>query len=123
MNLIVPLVLDLKNQHFARNNGAPGEARTPDPLLRSRLSTFIKTCRSERKAGENQRSFFWNVEEPSVRFRSAVADSVLPEDHPDHVRRAAAGRCANCACAKPSVVSRYPESRAAVYNPDRQAGK
>ncbi len=35
-------------------SGAPGETRTPDPLLRSRLSTFIKTCRSERKAGENQ---------------------------------------------------------------------
>src|SRR5713226_7223633 len=34
--------------------GAPGETRTPDPLLRSRLSTFIKTCRSERKAEENQ---------------------------------------------------------------------
>ncbi len=34
--------------------GAPGEIRTPDPLLRSRLSTFIKTCRSERKAEENQ---------------------------------------------------------------------
>jgi hypothetical protein len=31
-------------------SGAPGEIRTPDPLLRSRLSTFIKTCRSERKA-------------------------------------------------------------------------
>src|SRR6266481_7176804 len=37
-----------------KENGAPGEIRTPDPLLRSRLSTFIKTCRSERKAGENQ---------------------------------------------------------------------
>ncbi len=37
-----------------KGNGAPGETRTPDPLLRSRLSTFIKTCRSERKAGENQ---------------------------------------------------------------------
>src|SRR5229473_7019827 len=37
-----------------RLSGAPGEIRTPDPLLRSRLSTFIKTCRSERKAGENQ---------------------------------------------------------------------
>src|SRR6266705_5512830 len=35
-------------------SGAPGEIRTPDPLLRSRLSTFIKTCRSERKAEENQ---------------------------------------------------------------------
>ncbi len=35
-------------------SGAPGEIRTSDPLLRSRLSTFIKTCRSERKAGENQ---------------------------------------------------------------------
>ena len=34
--------------------GAPGVTRTRDPLLRSRLSTFIKTCRSERKAEENQ---------------------------------------------------------------------
>jgi hypothetical protein len=42
------------NRSFTKKNGAPGEARTPDPLLRSRLSTFIKTCRSEREAGENQ---------------------------------------------------------------------
>src|SRR5215469_14687289 len=35
-------------------NGAPGETRTPDPLLRSRLHTFIRTCRSWREAGENQ---------------------------------------------------------------------
>jgi len=34
--------------------GAPGEARTPDPLLRSRLSTFIKTLPEWRKAEENQ---------------------------------------------------------------------
>src|SRR6267142_1399108 len=37
-----------------KGSGAPGQTRTGDPLLRSRLSTFIKTCRSERKAGENQ---------------------------------------------------------------------
>jgi hypothetical protein len=35
-------------------SGAPGEIRTPDPLLRSRLCTFIKTCRSERKAEKSQ---------------------------------------------------------------------
>jgi hypothetical protein len=35
-------------------SGAPGEIRTPDPLLRSQLSTLIRTCRSERKARENQ---------------------------------------------------------------------
>jgi hypothetical protein len=34
--------------------GAPGETRTPDHLLRRRLTTSIKTCRSERKAGESQ---------------------------------------------------------------------
>jgi hypothetical protein len=35
-------------------NGAPGQIRTGDPLLRSRSSIFIKTCRSERKAAGNQ---------------------------------------------------------------------
>src|SRR5712691_1037054 len=38
------------HQARKKESGAPGETRTPDPLLRSRLSTFIKTCRSERKA-------------------------------------------------------------------------
>jgi len=33
-------------------HGAPGVIQTRDPLLRSRLSTFIKTCRSERRAGQ-----------------------------------------------------------------------
>ena len=33
---------------------APGGVRTPDPLLRSRVTTLIKTCRSERKAEHNQ---------------------------------------------------------------------
>ena len=37
-----------------KGSGAPGETRTPGPLLRSRLYTFIRTCRSWRKAGENQ---------------------------------------------------------------------
>jgi hypothetical protein len=37
-----------------KRSGAPGGIRTHNILLRSRLSTFIKTCRSERKAGENQ---------------------------------------------------------------------
>jgi hypothetical protein len=31
-----------------------GLARTPDRLLRSRVTTLIKTCRSERKAEDNQ---------------------------------------------------------------------
>ncbi len=34
--------------------GAPGPIRTGDPLLRSRVTTLIKTCRSERKAEHNQ---------------------------------------------------------------------
>lgn len=37
-----------------RKNGAPGQTRTGDPLLRSRMTTLIRTCRSERKARENQ---------------------------------------------------------------------
>src|SRR5579864_3982198 len=36
-------------------SGAPGGIRTPDPLLRSRVTTLIETCRSERKAEDNQR--------------------------------------------------------------------
>ena len=32
----------------------PPESRTPDLLLRSRVTTLIKTCRSERKAEDNQ---------------------------------------------------------------------
>jgi hypothetical protein len=35
-------------------SGAPGLTRTGDPLLRSQLSTLIRTCRSDRKARENQ---------------------------------------------------------------------
>jgi hypothetical protein len=35
-------------------SGAPGQTRTGDPLLRSQLSTLIRTCRSGRKARENQ---------------------------------------------------------------------
>src|SRR5580704_3726799 len=35
-------------------SGAPGQTRTGDPLLRSPLSTLIRTCRSDRKARENQ---------------------------------------------------------------------
>jgi len=35
-------------------SGAPGGNRTPDILLRSRVTTLIKTCRSERKAEDNQ---------------------------------------------------------------------
>ena len=35
-------------------NGAPGGTRTHDILLRSRVTTLIKTCRSERKAEHNQ---------------------------------------------------------------------
>jgi hypothetical protein len=35
-------------------SGAPGEIRTPDPLLRSRVTTLVKTCRSERKTEDNQ---------------------------------------------------------------------
>ena len=37
-----------------KGGGAPGETRTPGPLLRSRLNIFIRTCRSWREAGENQ---------------------------------------------------------------------
>src|SRR6266576_3887172 len=37
-----------------QKSGAPGETRTRDPLLRSQLSTLIRTCRSGRKARENQ---------------------------------------------------------------------
>src|SRR6202007_149145 len=37
-----------------KGSGAPGGIRTHNILLRSRLSTLIRTCRSERKAGENQ---------------------------------------------------------------------
>src|SRR6266481_2620497 len=37
-----------------KGNGAPGQTRTGDPLLRSQLTTLIRTCRSERKARENQ---------------------------------------------------------------------
>jgi hypothetical protein len=36
-----------------KGSGASGGIRTHNILLRRRLSTFIKTCRSERKAGEN----------------------------------------------------------------------
>src|SRR6266436_4382542 len=37
-----------------QKSGAPGQTRTGDPLLRSQLSTLIRTCRSDRKARENQ---------------------------------------------------------------------
>src|SRR5882762_3050836 len=37
-----------------KGDGAPGETRTPDPLLRRQLTALIRTCRSERKARENQ---------------------------------------------------------------------
>src|ERR1700686_1733070 len=35
-------------------SGAPGGTRILDPPLRSRVTTLIKTCRSERKAADNQ---------------------------------------------------------------------
>jgi hypothetical protein len=37
-----------------QESGAPGQTRTGDPLLRSQLSNLIRTCRSKRKARENQ---------------------------------------------------------------------
>jgi hypothetical protein len=36
------------------DGGAPGGNRTPDPLLRSRVTTLVNACRSERKAEEYQ---------------------------------------------------------------------
>src|SRR5438552_4765579 len=37
-----------------KGSGAPGQTRTGDPLLRSQLSTLVRTCRSDRKVRENQ---------------------------------------------------------------------
>src|ERR1700756_2775686 len=37
-----------------QRDGAPGRTRTCGILLRSQLSTLIRTCRSDRKARENQ---------------------------------------------------------------------
>src|SRR6266853_619009 len=37
-----------------QRDGAPGRTRTCGILLRSQLTTLIRTCRSERKARENQ---------------------------------------------------------------------
>ena len=48
------------------------------------LSNGCEGCR----IGNKQKAwgFFRNVEEPSVRFRSAIADPIFPEDLPNDVR-------------------------------------
>jgi len=57
-----------------QKSGAPGETRTRDPLLRSQLTTLTRTCRSERKAGENQQLVI-NGDKPLTPFSSPLTSS------------------------------------------------
>jgi hypothetical protein len=63
-----------------QKSGAPGGTRTHDILLRSQLTALIRTCRSERKARENQQLVI-NGDKLLTPFSSALSGRFTASCH------------------------------------------